>query len=181
MSAGHAVVVAGSVPGWTVRAACTAAALVGAIATAGAPGWPWIAVAITVVAGLTRLPVAAALAVGALLVAALMSDPAPARTAALVFAVHAIVVTTALATWIPLRSRVVLRALAPSAARFLWMQGAAQLVALGVGRLVPETGPGLPVFAVLGATVVLLLSVGVGLLWAASARDGQTAGVGRRE
>lgn len=174
MSARHELSAPGSVPGWLVHAAVVVAAGIGAAATAeGAGWWPLIAVAVVAVGAFTRVIGVVVGGVGALLVAALLCDPAEWRTALLLASVHGAVVLGALASWIPLRTRLLPSALLPTAARFLWMQGLGQAVALGVGLLAPVEDAGAPAFAIIGALAVAVLAALVGWLWASALQDGQ--------
>jgi hypothetical protein len=132
--------------------AATAGALIGM-------PMPWIAVfgAVALVGGAVRMIGGAWIAAGALMLALASVDPSPGRTATVIAAVHLLQVLGSLMLVVPLRSRVALRALAPTAVRFLVVQVLCQAVGL-LASLLPARS-GLPAAVIVGSVAVLLFAV----------------------
>lgn len=162
----HEVVLAGSLPAVAIRALIVLCVVIGAWAIADAGPWPWIAVVVALAAAFSSLPITALGSVVALLIAMTLHEPAWWRTAVLAFAIHGIVVSIGLASWIPLRSRVLPGVLRPTLRRFVAIQAVAQGGVAACALLIPSPGrTDLPAFVIIGAVALVLLGVGVALLW----------------
>lgn len=147
-----------AVPAWTIGALGLVAGIVGAVVVIGASGWLVVAVVLAVAAAvLPRGPFAALLNVQ-LAIAGLDG----AEVAVVVLTTHLVLATSLLWAWTPRTARVQLRALVPSALRFVALQVAAQAVAFVVVALFGDTGPvGGVWLAVAGAGALLGLVLGL--------------------
>lgn len=125
--------------------------------------WQGIAIAAAVVAAVIPRSMAAWVAAACLPFGVLLSEPSPARTALAVLLVHGIHVLASLTLVVPARSRVALRVLVPTLARFVCVQVLAQTITFAAWLLVPSTPErGIGWIAPLAAAI-LLVAVVVGV------------------
>ncbi|MFE6733270.1 hypothetical protein [Microbacterium sp. NPDC057650] len=152
----HTFRVPASVPGAVVRLALVAMAVAAAFTVIPLPMWQWIAIVAalaSVIVPRTMLGWVAAVGVP---VGLFVSEPSPAHTALAVLFVHAIHVLAGIGLTISLRTRVALRALLPSARRFVVIQLIAQPIAFGGSLLVAgAAGTAIAWLAPLGAVMLL--------------------------
>ncbi|HWS50255.1 MAG TPA: hypothetical protein VN241_04515 [Microbacterium sp.] len=153
----HTLRVRGGVFGIMPRLLLLALVVAGVITLMPYPLWQGIAVVAAVVAVIIPRSMAAWAAAACLPFGILVSEASPARTALALLLVHAIHVLGALSLAIPLTSRLALRALWPSAMRFVAVQLIAQPLVLGVWTVAPApSGRPLSWLAPLAAAVLLL-------------------------
>jgi len=156
---------------WTIGALGVVAGVGGAAVVIGPNGWLPVAAALAVAAALLPRGPFAALLVVQLAIAGLDG----ADVAVLLLATHLVLATNLLWAWTPRTARVQLRALLPSAIRFVAVQIGAQAVAfLVVGWFGGADRVGGVWLAVAGA--VALLALAVGLLVPTLLRAGEEAG-----
>jgi hypothetical protein len=126
-------------------------------------GWVVASGVSAALSGFARMAAGPWLAAAILVVMMLAAEPTLWRTAVVILAVHLLHVLGSLALVVPLRSRVALRALRPTAIRFLLVELVAQAVGAGA-TLLPVIG-GLPIAGLAAAAAVLVLAlVGVRML-----------------
>lgn len=151
------LVIGAAVPGALLP--LTAAAVAGASAASIGMPMLWVVVAPTAVlfGGIVRMVGGAWIAAALLIIGLVAADPSPWRTATVIAAVHLLQVLGSLMLVIPLRSWIAVRALAPTAVRFVLVQLLCQAVGL-LASLLP-TRSGLPLAAIAGAAAVLVFTV----------------------
>ncbi|MDT0157487.1 hypothetical protein Q9R19_07625 [Microbacterium sp. ARD32] len=158
MSRDDVLRIGAAVPGAVLPAASLLIAVGGGMLIGAATGWLAMLGAACLLSAFVRAIGGPWLSIAVLVVVLTTSEPAGWRTAVVVLAVHLLHVLGSLALTIPLRARVALRALQPTARRFVVVQ----LIAQAVGALtwlVPE-GRTVPA-AVIGASLaVVVLAVG---------------------
>lgn len=146
-----------AVPGALLPVAAAAVAG-GAAALIGMPTlWVAVAPAAVLLGGIVRMIGGAWIAAAILVIDLVAADSSPWRTATVIAAVHLLQVLGSLMLVIPLRSRIAVRALAPTAVRFALVQLLCQAVGL-LASLLP-TRSGLPLAAIAGAVAVLVFTV----------------------
>ncbi|MGU3409410.1 hypothetical protein ACLBWP_04830 [Microbacterium sp. M1A1_1b] len=147
-----------AVPAWTIGALGLVAGVVGSVVVIGASGWLVVAVVLAVAAALLPRGPFAALLVVQLALAGLDGM----SLVVLVLTTHLVLATGLLWAWMPRTARVQLRALLPSALRFIAVQIGAQAVAFVVVGRFGDAGPvGGIWLAVAGAVALLALAVGL--------------------
>lgn len=152
----HSFRVPASVPGAVVRVVLVAIVTAGAFMLIPVPMWRWIAIVAAVASVFVPRTMVAWVAAGCLPVGMLLTEPSPTRTALAVLLVHAIHVLAGIGLAVPLRSQLALRALLPSARRFIVIELIAQPLALGGAMLVAgSTGGAIAWLAPLGAVLLL--------------------------
>src|SRR5690606_22098574 len=125
----------------TLVSVAAAAVAVAAGSLIGMPaGWTALIAASVLLSGAMRLIGGAWIAAGALVIALAASDPSPWRTATVIAAVHLLQVLGSLMLVVPLRSRVALRGLAPTAVRFAIVQAFCQAFGLLAWLLPTRSG-----------------------------------------
>ncbi|WP_309128612.1 hypothetical protein [Microbacterium sp.] len=154
------VSVGAALPGYSLRAAAFAAAVVGALLLGAPLGWVVVIAVVCATGALWAQTGGVWLAGAALVIVLLLHDPHPGRTAVALAVVHVLHVLAALAAVIPMRATVALRALAPTCIRFAWVQAIGQVIALAVG-LMPQS-PAAPIAVLAGAGAALLLAAVAG-------------------
>jgi hypothetical protein len=164
------VVETGAAVSWLVlRAALVVVVLVGAFSLTPLIGWSIAASALGVLAVILPQSFAAWGSVACFVIGMLIAGPDPGRTMIAVLVVHLVHVLTTLILVVPVGARIVLRALRPTALRFLAVQAAAQpltfLVMLGSARGIVDA----PWAVVAGAGALVALAV---VLIASSKGDG---------
>lgn len=147
-----------AVPAWSIGALGLVAGLVGSVVVIGASGWLVVALVLAVAAAvLPRGPFAALL-----VVQLAIAGPSGSNLAVLVLTTHLVLATSLLWAWTPRTARVQLRALVPSALRFVVVQVGVQAVAFVVVGLFGDAGPvGGVWLAVAGAVGLLALVLGL--------------------
>lgn len=151
-----------AVPGPLVSVAAAAVAVAAGSLIGMPAGWTALIAASVLLSGAMRLIGGAWIAAGALVIALAASDPSPWRTATVIAAVHLLQVLGSLMLVVPLRSRVALRGLAPTAVRFAIVQAFCQ--AFGLLAWLLPTRSGLPAAVLVSAAGVLLFAVVVVLI-----------------
>ena len=164
------VVETGAAVSWLVlRAALVVVVLVGAFSLTPLIGWSIAASALGVLAVILPQSFAAWGSVACFVIGMLIAGPDPGPTMIAVLVVHLVHVLTTLILVVPVGARIVLRALRPTALRFLAVQAAAQpltfLVMLGSAREIVDA----PWAVVAGAGALVALAV---VLIVSSKRDG---------
>ncbi|MGB4137320.1 MAG: hypothetical protein WA971_12200 [Microbacterium sp.] len=189
MNRSHGFRVPASVPAAVVRVLLVAVVVLGVFLLNPVPMWRGVALIAGVIGAAVPRSMAAWAAAACLPLGLMMTAPDPRRTALAVLLVHAVHVLGSITVTVPLRSQLAVRALRPTAVRFLVVQAVAQSAALASALLVGQMRDvELAWLAPLGAAL-LLVGVGValrGLRWAdarsRSSRTGRTtpprAGVG---
>lgn len=131
----------------------------GAVALTPLVGWSVTAVLLGVLAVVLPQSFAAWGSVACFVIGMLIAGPDPGRAMIAVLAVHLIHILTTLILVVPVRARIVLRALRPTALRFLVVQAIAQpltlLVMLGSARGTVEA----PWIVVAGAAALVTFTV----------------------
>ncbi|MGL3198908.1 MULTISPECIES: hypothetical protein [Curtobacterium] len=147
-----------AVPAWSIGALGLVAGVVGSVVVIGASGWLVVAIVLAVAAAVVpRGPFAALLTVQ-LALAGIDGTNLP----VLLLTTHLLLATSLLWAWTPRTARVQLRALVPSALRFVALQVGAQAVAFVVVALLGGTGPvGGVWLAVAGTVALLALALGL--------------------
>lgn len=147
-----------AVPAWSIGALGLVAGVVGSVVVVGASGWLVVAIVLAVAAAVVpRGPFAALLTVQ-LALAGIDGTELP----ALLLTTHLLLATSLLWAWTPRTARVQLRALVPSALRFVALQVGAQAVAFVVVALLGGAGPvGGVWLAVAGTIALLALALGL--------------------
>lgn len=147
-----------AVPAWTIGALGLVAGIAGAAVVIGASGWLVVAAVLAAAAAVFPRGPFAAVLVTQLAIAGLSGATLP----ALVLTTHLVLATGLLWAWTPRTARVQLRALRPSALRFVAVQVGAQAVAFlavavfgGAGRI------GGVWLAIAGAVALLALALGL--------------------
>ncbi|UJP10790.1 hypothetical protein L2X99_03870 [Microbacterium sp. KUDC0406] len=152
----HGFRVPASVPGLVIRLVLVALVIAVSFALIPVPMWRWIAIAAATASVIVPRTMVAWVAAASLPVGMLMTEPSAARTALAVLLVHAIHVLAAIGLTVPLRSRLALRALLPSARRFTVIQLIAQPLAFAGSLLVAQSsGVRIAWLAPLGAVLLL--------------------------
>ena len=147
-----------AVPAWTIGALGLVAGLVGSIVVIGASGWLVVAALLAVAAAVLPRGPFAALLVVQLAIAGLGGTDLP----VLLLTTHLVLATSLLWAWTPMTARVQLRALLPSALRFVAVQVGTQAVAFIVVARFGDAGPvGGVWLAVAGAVALLALALGL--------------------
>ncbi|KQS09932.1 hypothetical protein ASG04_04900 [Curtobacterium sp. Leaf183] len=147
-----------AVPAWSIGALGLVAGLVGSVVVIGASGWLVIAAVLAVAAAVLPRGPFAALLVVQLAIAGIGGS----NLAVLVLTTHLVLATSLLWAWTPRTARVQLRALVPSALRFVVVQVGVQAVAFVVVGLFGDAGPvGGVWLAVAGAVGLLALALGL--------------------
>lgn len=147
-----------AVPAWSIGALGLVAGLVGSVVVIGASGWLVVALVLAVAAAVLPRGPFAALLVVQLAIAGLSGS----NLVVLVLTTHLVLATSLLWAWTPRTARVQLRALAPSALRFVVVQVGVQAVGFVVVALFSGTGPvGGVWLAVAGAVGLLALALGL--------------------
>lgn len=147
-----------AVPAWTIGALGLVAGLVGSVVVIGASGWLVVATLLAVAAAVLPRGPFAALLVVQLAIAGLSGTDLP----VLLLTTHLVLATSLLWAWTPLTARVQLRALLPSALRFVAVQVGTQAVAFIVVAQFGDAGPvGGVWLAVAGAVALLALALGL--------------------
>jgi|GEM_PF-2962391 len=146
-----------AVPGALLAVA--AAVIAGAAAALiGMPTlWVCVSAAAALLGGIVRAIGGAWIAAALLMIGLVAGDSSPWRTATVIAAVHLLQVLGSLTLVIPLRARIAVRALSPTAVRFVRVQ----LLCQGVGLLASllPTRSGLPLAAIAGAMAVLVFTI----------------------
>lgn len=137
----HSLRVPAAVPGILPRLLVVAFVVVGVLVLMPFPLWQGIAIVASLAAVVLPVSMAAWGAAACLPFGVVLTEPSIAHTALAVLLVHAIHVSAGLSLVVPVRSRLSLRALGPTARRFIVIQLIAQPLALGVALL---SGRGLP-------------------------------------
>lgn len=146
-----------AVPGPVLPAAAVAVALAAAALLGAPPLWLAVAggaIAIGAFAPTIGGPWIAAAVLTAMLVA---GEPHPARTALVIAAVHLLHVLGSLSLVVPLRARIALPTLRPTAVRFVVVQAAGQAAGL-LASLLPQARSQ-PIAVLAAATAVLLVAL----------------------
>lgn len=147
-----------AVPAWSIGALGLVAGLVGSIVVIGASGWLVVAAVLAVAAAVLPRGPFAALLVVQLAIAGIGAS----NLAVLVLTTHLVLATSLLWAWTPRTARVQLRALLPSALRFVVVQVGVQAVGFVVVALFGDAGPvGGVWLAVAGAVGLLALALGL--------------------
>jgi hypothetical protein len=178
MTRDERLVIGAAVPGALLPVA--AAVIAGsAAALIGMPTlWIVVAPAAALLGGVVRMIGGAWIAATLLIIGLVAADPSSWRTATVIAAVHLLQVLGSLMLAVPLRSWISVRALAPTAVRFVLVQMLCQAVGL-LASLLP-TRSGLPIAAIAGAAAVLVFTVlAVRMLRSGRARAFSAAGGAR--
>ncbi|WIB60192.1 hypothetical protein DEJ13_17405 [Curtobacterium sp. MCLR17_007] len=147
-----------AVPAWSIGALGLVAGLVGSVVVIGASGWLVVAAVLAVAAAVLPRGPFAALLVVQLAIAGIGGS----NLAVLVLTTHLVLATSLLWAWTPRTARVQLRALVPSALRFVVVQVGVQAVAFVVVGLFGDAGQvGGVWLAVAGAVGLLALALGL--------------------
>lgn len=147
-----------AVPAWSIGALGLVAGLVGSVVVIGASGWLVVAAVLAVAAAVLPRGPFAALLVVQLAIAGIGGS----NLAVLVLTTHLVLATSLLWAWTPRTARVQLRALVPSALRFVVVQVGVQAVAFVVVGLFGDAGPvGGVWLAIAGAVGLLALALGL--------------------
>ncbi|MFS0731316.1 hypothetical protein ABC270_14730 [Curtobacterium sp. 1P10AnD] len=159
-----------AVPAWSIGALSLAAGVVGSVVVVGASGWLVVAIVLALAAAVVpRGPFAALLTVQ-LGLAGIGETDLP----VLLLTTHLVLATSLLWAWTPRTARVQLRALVPSALRFVALQVGVQAVAFVVVALLGGTGPvGGVWLAVAGTVALLALALGLFVPTLLRAGDGE--------
>ncbi|MDQ0612514.1 hypothetical protein QF046_000155 [Microbacterium sp. W4I4] len=151
------LVIGAAVPGALLPVAAAAVAG-GAAALIGMPTlWVAVASAAPLLGGIVRMIGGAWIAAALLVIGLVAADSSPWSTATVIAAVHLLQVLGSLMLVIPLRSRIAVRALTPTAVRFVLVQLLCQ--AVGVLASLLPTRSGLPLAAIAGAVSALVFTV----------------------
>lgn len=157
MRRGEQLAIGPAVPGAVLP---VAAAVFGA-GGAALIGMPtlWVAVigAAPLLGGVVRVVGGTWVAAALLMIGLVAADAAPWRTAVVIVVVHLLQVLGSLMLVVPLRALLALRALVPTAVRFVRVQLVCQAVGL-LASLLP-TRAGLPVAVIIGSAATLLFAV----------------------
>lgn len=147
-----------AVPAWTIGALGLVAGVVGSVVVVGASGWLVVAVLLAAAAAVVPRGPFAALLVAQLALAGIGGTYLP----VLLLTTHLVLATSLLWAWTPRTARVQLRALVPSALRFVAVQVGSQAVAVVVVALLGGAGPvGGVWLAVAGTIALLALALGL--------------------
>ncbi|MDR6172517.1 MULTISPECIES: hypothetical protein [unclassified Curtobacterium] len=147
-----------AVPAWTIGALGLVAGVVGSVVVIGASGWLVVAVVLAAAAAVLPRGPFAALLVGQLALAGIGGTDLP----VLLLTTHLVLATSLLWAWTPRTARVQLRALLPSALRFVAVQVGSQAVAFVVVALLGGSGPvGGVWLAIAGTAALLALAIGL--------------------
>ncbi|MGN6219328.1 MAG: hypothetical protein ACTHNQ_07485 [Microbacterium sp.] len=150
-------------PAVLLRVLLVAVTAAGAMAVVPVPLWRGIAITAAVIGAVVPRSLAGWIGGAVVGLGMLFADPTPAHTAIAVLAVHAIHVLASLTWTVPAWSWISVRALWPTARRFIAIQVVAQALAFGIGALTTrEEGAGIA-WAALAGAVVLVVAVGSGL------------------
>ena len=148
-----------AVPAWSIAALGLVAGLAGAVVTIGASGWLVVAAVLAVAATVIPRGPFGALLVVQLAVAGLYGGThGPAVVVVLLLTTHLVLATGMLGAWMPRSARVQLRALRPTAVRFVLVQLGVQALGVVV-LLVRGAGPGAVAGTWIGIAATLALLV----------------------
>lgn len=155
----HRMRVRAGVPALVLRGALLVLSVLAVGMLDAPPLWFGVAVATAVAGAVLPWTMAAWAPIAGIVLALLMVEPSPGRTAFALFAAHLIHVLAGICWAIPWQSRVHPAVLWPSIRRFGLWQLLVQPCALAVGLLPRVTGPGYDWLAPLGAVVLVVIVV----------------------
>lgn len=146
-----------AVPGVILPLATTAVAVTAGMLLGAVTGWVVAMGVVCLLSGVARVLGGPWICGAILVVLLVVSEPAPVRTAVVILAVHLLHVLGSLSLVVPLRAWVTLRALRPSALRFVVIQLAGQ--AAGTLAILLPQGGTVPAAVVGGSLATLSLAV----------------------
>ncbi|SJN19072.1 hypothetical protein FM104_02095 [Microbacterium esteraromaticum] len=146
-----------NVPGVVLRLLAVAVAVIGGMLVGAPLGWFAIISAAAVFGAIVPQLGGVWAAAGAFVVVLLLEPSHPLRTAVAIAVVHLLHVLAALSLVVPLRARVTLRALMPTAMRFVLVQVICQGAAFAISLL--PGGPVVPIAVIFGGGAGLLLAL----------------------
>lgn len=146
-----------SVPGVALRALGVLIAVGAALLLAPPFGWVVVVAVLALIGVLPNAQVVTWLVAAVLTALLIVQGPGEGRAAVVVAAVHALHVLGSLSFVVPVAARIALRALVPTAARFVAVQALTQAVLAGILLLPP--GGAAPAVALAGAAAVLVLAI----------------------
>lgn len=147
-----------AVPGAVLPPLLIIVAVTAGLALQAPIGWAVASGTAAALSGFARMAAGPWLAVAILVVMLVAAEPTLWHTAVVILAVHLLHVMGSLALVVPLRSRIALRALRPTAIRLVLVEIVAQAVGAGA-TLLPVIG-GFPIAGLVAAAAVLVLAVG---------------------
>ncbi|MGB3731210.1 hypothetical protein [Microbacterium sp.] len=147
-----------AVPGAVLPLLLIIVAVTAGLALQAPIGWAVASGTAAALSGFARMAAGPWLAVAILVVMLVAAEPTLWHTAVVILAVHLLHVMGSLALVVPLRSRIALRALRPTAIRLVLVEIVAQAVGAGA-TLLPVIG-GFPIAGLVAAAAVLVLAVG---------------------
>lgn len=146
-----------AVPGAVLPVAAALVSVVGAALIGMPTMWVAVIAAAALLGSVVRMIGGAWIAAALVMAGLVAADAAPWRTAVVILVVHLLQVLGSLMLVVPLTALLALRALAPTAVRFLLVQLVCQAVGL-LASLLPARS-GLPAAGIVGSAAALLFAV----------------------